>query len=306
MHVRRRIASLRRDERCRRCADERRRRTSGHRPGASDTCLVIGAWFTLGMPLRRSFADACRQTRIRLDISQRALADAIGVSRGYIANVESGRANPSLDQAERIAAALGLEVELVTRGPLFVSERRASDVVHARCSGYVDRRLRGLGWQTAREVELTEGRAHGWIDLLAFDPRTGTLLIIELKTRLEDLGAVERQLGWYARLGGSAAQRLDWRPRRIVTWLLCLASDEVETSIRLQRDVIDIAFPVRASTMSEIARGEAVDLRRGIALVDPSNRRAEWLIRTRLDGRRSPARYAGYSSVPGRGVSRGP
>lgn len=249
------------------------------------------------MPLRMSFADACRTTRTRLDISQQVLADAIGVSRGYIANVESGRANPSLDQAERIAMALGLEIELATRGPLLIGEPRASDLVHARCSGYVDRRLRGLGWRTAREVEIAEGRAHGWIDLLAYDARTGTLLIIELKTRLDDLGAVERQLGWYGRLAGIAAQRLGWRPRRTASWLLGLASDEVETAIRLQRDVIDIAFPVRASTMAAIARHEAVDLRHGIALVDPSNRRAEWLIRTRLDGRRSPARYAGYADA---------
>jgi transcriptional regulator with XRE-family HTH domain len=249
------------------------------------------------MPLRTSFADACRTTRIRLDISQQALADAIGVSRGYIANVESGRANPSLDQAERIAVALGLEIELATRGPSFIGERRAGDLAHARCSGYVDRRLRGLGWWTAREVAIAEGRAHGWIDLLAYDARAGTLLIIELKTRLDDLGAVERQLGWYGRLAGSAARSLGWRPRRTVSWLLGLASDEVETAIRLQRDVIDIAFPVRASTMSAVARHEAVDLRRGIALVDPSNRRADWFMRTRLDGRRSPMPYAGYADA---------
>jgi hypothetical protein len=53
----------------------------------------------------------------------------------------------------------------------------------------------------AREVEIVHGRSHGWIDLLAFDRRTGTMLILEIKTRLSDLGAIERQIAWYERMG---------------------------------------------------------------------------------------------------------
>ena len=35
--------------------------------------------------------------------------------------------------------------------------------------------------------------------MLAFDPATGILVVIEVKTRLDDLGAIERQMGWYER-----------------------------------------------------------------------------------------------------------
>lgn len=248
--------------------------------------------------VRITFALASRTTRTQLGMTQRQLAGEVGVSRGYIAKVERGRANPTLGVVERMAQALQLETELVLRPPLVVGDRRQRDIVHARCSGYVDRRLRGAGWLTSREVEIVHARSHGWIDLVAFDPRTGTLLIIEIKTRLDDLGAVERHLGWYERSAFDAARRLGWRPRRTTSWLLVLASEEVETAIRMNKEVISRAFPIRAraiaSWLTESGRSSGG---RAIALVDPVSRRREWLIRSRVDGRRSAAPYVDYADA---------
>jgi hypothetical protein len=176
--------------------------------------------------------------------------------------------------------------------------------VHARCSGYVDRRLRTGGWQTAREVEIVSGRSHGWIDLLSFDQTTGVLLVIEIKTRLDDVGAIERQLGWYERSAFRIALDLGWEPRRLVCWLLVLASDEADESIRANRDVMARAFPVRAAEMSGLLDDRDVrPIGRGIALIDPASRRRAWLIRARSDGRRSPAPYAGYADAARRFVT---
>jgi hypothetical protein len=121
--------------------------------------------------------------------------------------------------------------------------------VHARCSAYLDRRLRNQGWETTREVEIVHGRSHGWIDLLAFDRRTGTLLVIEIKTRLDDLGALERQLGWYERMAWQLAAARGWRPRRRISVVVALASDEVDAVVRDHRDLIRIAFPFRAADL---------------------------------------------------------
>ena len=250
------------------------------------------------MPIRITFASFCRDTRVHLGKSQRQLAGCVGVSRGHIAKIEHGQANPSLGLVERIADALGIELELVARAPFIVGGGRQRDLRHARCSGHVDRRLLGMGWLTAREVEVVHGRSHGWIDLLAFDPRTGTLLVIEIKTRLDDLGAIERQLGWYERSSFAVASRLGWLPRRVVSWLLLLASDEVESSLRVNREPLAGSFPNRARAMSGLlVRSDLPFTGRGLALIDPASKRRNWILATRTDGRRSPAPYLHYADA---------
>jgi DNA-binding XRE family transcriptional regulator len=244
-------------------------------------------------PLRVTFAWLCRETRTDLDITQRELAASVGVSRAHIAAIETGRANPSLELVSRIGAALGLELELIGRRQVVIGRANHRDLVHARCSGYVDRRLRTAGWLTRREVEVVHGRSHGWVDLLAFDPRTRTLLIVEVKTSIEDVGAIERQLGWYERSAGTLAQRFGWMPRTVRAWLLVLASAEVDATITAQRDVIRQAFPLRAVSMRATLAGTEITVPagRGLALIDPSSRRRDWLIACRSDGRRTPLPY---------------
>ncbi len=256
-------------------------------------------------PIRISFGRACLETRLALDVTQQALAAQVGVTRSYIARIERGEANPSIRLIEDIADALGLELDLAARPPLILGGGLVRDVVHARCSAYVGRRLRGHGFETAREVEIVYGRSHGWIDLLAFDPRTGTVLLIEVKTRLDDLGAIERQLGWYERSARSAAREQGWEPRRVRSWLLVLASDEIDQTLRANRGFFDIAFPLRARDMALdlSGSGPAFAPGRGLAMIDPSSRARDWLVRTRLDGRRSPARYDDYADAARRSAS---
>lgn len=253
--------------------------------------------------LRVSFARLCRDTRPMLDISQRELAAAVGVSHAHIAAIEAGRVNPSLDLVDRIGIALGLDLTLVARPVLALEPPRQRDLVHARCSGYADRRLRAAGWDVRREVEVVQGRSHGWIDLLAFDPRSGTLIIIEVKTRIDDLGAIERQLAWYERSAERAAIHIGWRPRRVMSWLLLLASDEVESVVLGNREALASAFPMRAVAMRAVAARPVVqgesdrDPGRGLALIDPVSRRRDWLLATRSEGRRTSAPYRDYAEA---------
>ena len=248
--------------------------------------------------MRSAVARACRETRIALRLTQRQLAATVRVSRGYIAAIERGRANPSVDVVDRICRALELEAELIIRPPIVMELPRQHDLVHARCIAYVERRLQSIGWTLKREVEVVQARSHGWIDLMACHPESETLLVVEVKTRLDDLGSVERQIGWYGRSAAEAARRIGWRPRRIVAWLLVLASDEVERTARDNRDLLSLAFPVRAPQMLDwLSAGAHPTIGRGLAMVDPSSKRRDWLIRLHVDGRRSPARYAGYGDA---------
>jgi len=249
------------------------------------------------MSIRVVFGAACRDARVGLDQSQRDLADALGIHRGHLANIEAGRTNISVDLMDRIANALGQRLELIVHSPRFISLRPVHDTVHAWCSGYAARRLSAAGWLIAREVDVSTSGIRGWIDILAFDPRTGTLVIVEIKTRLDDLGGAERQLGWYERNAMGAANGLGWRPRRVLVWLMVLASDEVDRSLRTNRDAIGQAFPGRAPELLMTLAGSEPTARRAIAMIDPASRRSQWLIRTRLDGRRSPAPYRDFADA---------
>jgi transcriptional regulator with XRE-family HTH domain len=242
-----------------------------------------------------SFARLSRDTRIALDVTQREVAAAVGISRSHLAGIEIGRVDPSLDLVWAIADRLGLELELVGRPPVVI-DRRRGDLVHARCSAYVDTRMRNGGWDTRRELEIAGPRSHGWIDVLAYEPRSRTLVIIEVKTRLDDVGAVERQVSWYEREVPRLARSQGWRPRRTLTWLLCLASDEVEKQVAVHRTLLSSVFPDRAPALrAVVADGTSAAMRRGLALIDPTSRRRAWLISTRSDGRRSPSPFRDYA-----------
>lgn len=233
----------------------------------------------------------------------------MGVSRSYITAIERSRANPSLEVVVRLASTLGFQIDLMAERPIVVGDRRQRDAVHARCSGYVDRRLTAGGWETAREVELVEGRWRGWIDLLAFDRRTGTLLVIEVKTRIDDVGGLERQIGWYERAARRIARARGWNVRRVLTWLLVLASDEVDATLAANRDVMARAFPGRADDMADVVAATGTGRTtpaRSLAAIDPSRRRRTWILPTRLDSRRGVAPYRDYRDAAARIGARRP
>ena len=197
---------------------------------------------------------------------------------------------------ESLLAAMGARL-LVDVSPPFIANSRQRDAVHARCSSHVARRLERAGWQVTTEVEIGGDRSRGWIDILAWHPVSGTLFVIEIKTELRDLGAIERSLGWYEREAWTAARRLGWRPTRVVGCLLLLATEAVELRITDNRPELARSFPTRARELANVVAGQfdGRPLKRGLALIDPRSRRAAWLRPSRVDGRRTPAPYADYA-----------
>lgn len=60
----------------------------------------------------KQLGEAVRETRRRAGITQAVLAERLGVSAPYVANVEGGRENVTLGQMANIAAALGAGLEI--------------------------------------------------------------------------------------------------------------------------------------------------------------------------------------------------
>jgi putative transcriptional regulator len=49
--------------------------------------------------------------RKKLDLTQEELANIVGISRAYLANIEAGKHTPSLDVAGKLSTALKVSVE---------------------------------------------------------------------------------------------------------------------------------------------------------------------------------------------------
>ena len=62
------------------------------------------------VPARIRFARRLREERTGRGISQEELADLAGLHRTYVGSVERGERNVSIDNMERLAAALQLDV----------------------------------------------------------------------------------------------------------------------------------------------------------------------------------------------------
>ncbi|KPF70562.1 hypothetical protein IP84_02390 [beta proteobacterium AAP99] len=59
---------------------------------------------------RERLAASVREQRLALGLSQERFAEACGLHRTYIGQVERGERNVSIDNIERIATALGMDV----------------------------------------------------------------------------------------------------------------------------------------------------------------------------------------------------
>lgn len=69
------------------------------------------------MSARERFAAGLRQARLQRGMSQEELAHLAGLHRTYVGSVERGERNVSIDNMERLAQALGLDVaDLLPRG----------------------------------------------------------------------------------------------------------------------------------------------------------------------------------------------
>lgn len=242
-----------------------------------------------------------RKARLTIGVSQRALARRTGVSQSAQSRFERGLGSSiGLAEIEILARALGGTAMMILDFPFIEQRARQRDALHARCVGYVARRLQSAGWLVATEVQIEGRLGPGWIDLLAFDPGSRTLLVIEVKTAVDDFGQIQRTLGWYTARSFRAAAALGWHPTSRRSALLLLATDAVDRQLLAARELVDVAFADRSRELADLLQHVDRPGSRGswmLALVDPHHRGRDWLRPARIDGRRRPNPYADYADA---------
>jgi ribosome-binding protein aMBF1 (putative translation factor) len=72
--------------------------------------LSLGPPFAIrfGMDLLTRFAGNVRRLRSKKKLSQKALADKVGISVSYVSMLERGQRSPPLETIEKMAKALGV------------------------------------------------------------------------------------------------------------------------------------------------------------------------------------------------------
>jgi transcriptional regulator with XRE-family HTH domain len=158
------------------------------------------------MWMRHVGLDAAALRR-RRGWSQRDLAAVVGVSQQLISRLERGLLDGITGGVlDRVATALGgrLRVEILATGPVQIDRR------HAALQEWLAAELGSLGWLVVAEHSFNHYGERGRVDLLAFNPGSGVMIVFEIKTRVDDVQDVLGRLDVKRRLARGMAQDLGW------------------------------------------------------------------------------------------------
>lgn len=187
---------------------------------------------------------AFRAVRIRRRWRQEDAAARAGVSRALISMIERGHVGRTpLDSLRRVATALEIRLDVVARwrgGDLDRLVNAHHSALHESVASY----FMGMrAWEHAPEVSFSIYGERGVIDVLAFHPASGSLLVIELKTAIVDindlLGTVDRK----RRLATQIAAGRGWQAEAVSTWVIVGRGRTNQRRLSAHRAVLRAAFP---------------------------------------------------------------
>lgn len=172
-----------------------------------------------------------RVLRVRDRLTQESLATRAGVSRRAVSMLERGRALAlRLGTLDSIFRALGarLDVRPFWNGPEL---DRLLDGAHASLGASVKRRLERWGWVVRVEVSYSRYGERGRIDLLAWHPPTGILVVIEIKTDLVDVQDLLGSLDAKVRLARYVVKEFGWDVRSVVPAVVFLEDRTIRNRV---------------------------------------------------------------------------
>lgn len=191
------------------------------------------------------FGGDVRLLRRHRGWTQQRLAAEATVARWVIVEIEAGRGGRiAAERLIRVVAALGaylsLRIQFHGEGLDRLRDRR-----HAALVDLMVAKLRSHGWEIATEVSFNIFGERGSVDILAFEPTTGTLLVIEVKTVVPDVGGMLATLDRKVRLARELADARGWRARTVGRLLVLPEASTARRRIEDHAATFSNAFAAR-------------------------------------------------------------
>lgn len=200
------------------------------------------------------FGLGMRALRHRRRWTQAQLAAKGNVSRSVIWRIERGHADRvSVHVLVRVAAALGARIDLRL---LWQGEGldRLLDARHASLVELVVEILMSHHWEVATEVTFNIRGERGSIDILAFHPATGSLLVIEIKSVVPDMQAMLVGIDRKARLGREIARERGWQVMSVTRLLVLTDDSTARRRVTRHGATIRSALPARTADVQRWIR----------------------------------------------------
>lgn len=201
---------------------------------------------------------AFRAVRIKRGWRQQDVAEAAGISRAEVSLIERGHLDEvALRTLRRVGGALEIALNVQPRWRGADLERLLNSghaLLHEELARYLD----GLpGWIHAPEVSFSIYGERGVIDILAFHPATGSLLVIELKTEIVDIEDLLGTMNRRARLARTIGHERGWAARTVSVWVVVAESDANRRRVSGTRATLRSAMPADGHRMRSWLRNPA-------------------------------------------------
>ncbi len=184
-----------------------------------------------------------RHLRLRRGLRQIDVALLAGVSDVTVSRVERGHMESlSLMALRRISRVLEarLDVSLWTRSG---DVERVASGRHSELVDALIRALAATGWTARPEVSFNVRGERGLVDIVAWHAPTRTLLLIEVKTEIVDVGELFGTFDRKRRLAPDIARSLTLEPAAISTALVVADTPTNHRRIRAHAATFGAALP---------------------------------------------------------------
>ncbi len=194
--------------------------------------------------------------------TQAELASRSRLGKTTISEIERGHLDHVSARCLRLVAAQ-LDVRITYNVRLPHGELdRLLNAGHAALHEAIARLLNSIpGWTHAPEVSFAFYGERGVIDILAFNDRTGALLVIELKTELVSLEDLLSTMDVRLRHATSIARDRGWHARSVSAWIVFADTETNRRRVGAYAAVLRTAYPVDGRTMRAWLRQPAGTVR---------------------------------------------